>query len=141
MQLDCFDVLGETGFKTEGHLQARIERAVACVPCLLLLRNLEALTRKSQALETGQGAFCRSRRPVLMRRMTQNWPCGRSCASAFEVTRQGWRALCCGVPMLCEYEGSHLLQIPWWFSWRVAVGVRGCGCWLHSGPNRSSSVT
>lgn len=56
-QLDCFDLLGESEVKTEGHLRARIDKAVACAPCLLLLRNIEALARKSQALETGQGAL------------------------------------------------------------------------------------
>jgi hypothetical protein len=56
-QLDCFDLLGETELKTEGHLRAKIDRAITCSPCLLLLRNIEALARKSQALETGQGEY------------------------------------------------------------------------------------
>ena len=56
VQLDCFELLGETELKTEGHLRARIDKAISCSPCMLLLRNVEALARKSQALETGQGA-------------------------------------------------------------------------------------
>lgn len=62
LQLDCFELLGETDLKTEGHLRARIEKAVSCSPCMLFLRNIEALARKSQALETGQGELPRSRR-------------------------------------------------------------------------------
>lgn len=55
VQLDCFDLLGETDIKTEGHLRSRIDKALSCSPCILLLRNIEALARKSQSLESGQG--------------------------------------------------------------------------------------
>lgn len=54
-ELDCFDLIGETDTKTEGNLAARFERATQCTPCVLLLRHMEALARKSQTVETGQG--------------------------------------------------------------------------------------
>lgn len=54
VELDCYDLLGETDIKTEGNLLARVERAAACTPCILVLRHIEALARKSQAAETGQ---------------------------------------------------------------------------------------
>lgn len=53
--MDCFDLLGETEHKTELQLKNRIDKAVTCSPCILLLKHLDALARKSQALETGQG--------------------------------------------------------------------------------------
>lgn len=53
-ELDCYDLLGETDIKTEGNLLARVERAAACTPCVLLLKHIEGLARKSQAVETGQ---------------------------------------------------------------------------------------
>lgn len=48
-------MLGDTDTKTEGNLAARFDRAASCTPCILLLRHIEALARKSQVLETGQG--------------------------------------------------------------------------------------
>lgn len=54
LELDCYDLLGETDVKTEGNFLARVERAAACTPCMLILRHIEALARKSQAVESGQ---------------------------------------------------------------------------------------
>jgi peroxin-6 len=57
-QLDCFDLLGETDLKTEGRIRAlAVDKALACSPCVLMLRNIEALARKDRAMETGQGAI------------------------------------------------------------------------------------
>lgn len=53
-QINCFDVLGDTDTHTEGVLRARFESAASCGPAILLLRNIDALARKSQAMETGQ---------------------------------------------------------------------------------------
>jgi len=55
MELECYDLVGETDVKNEGLLRARIERAIESAPCVLLLTNIEALARKSQAVESGQG--------------------------------------------------------------------------------------
>lgn len=61
LELDCFDLLGESDAKTEGRLRAlAVDKALACAPVVLVLRNIEALARKSQAMETGQGASCSS---------------------------------------------------------------------------------
>ncbi|CCF48042.1 hypothetical protein NDA11_003913 [Ustilago hordei] len=54
VELDCFDVISDTDVRTEGMLRARFSKAAECAPCIFLLRNIEALARKSQALETGQ---------------------------------------------------------------------------------------
>ncbi|GAA6007485.1 hypothetical protein JCM11491_004179 [Sporobolomyces phaffii] len=55
LEIDAYDLLGDTDAKTEGRLQAlAVDKALACAPCVLILRNMEALARKSQALETGQ---------------------------------------------------------------------------------------
>ncbi|CAK5264057.1 unnamed protein product [Mycena citricolor] len=43
LEVDCFDLLGETDIKTEGTLRARFDKAEECSPCVLLLRHLEAL--------------------------------------------------------------------------------------------------
>ncbi|PWY98849.1 AAA-domain-containing protein [Testicularia cyperi] len=54
VEIDCFDLVSDTDARTEGILRARFQKASECAPCILLLRNIEALARKSQALETGQ---------------------------------------------------------------------------------------
>ncbi|GAA6063493.1 hypothetical protein JCM10212_004452 [Sporobolomyces blumeae] len=55
LEIDAYDLIGDTDAKTEGRLQAlAVDKALACAPCVLVLRNVEALARKSQALETGQ---------------------------------------------------------------------------------------
>ncbi|GJN93762.1 hypothetical protein Rhopal_006819-T1 [Rhodotorula paludigena] len=56
LELDAFaDLVGESDAKTEGRLRAlAVDKALKCAPVVLLLRNVEALARKSQAMETGQ---------------------------------------------------------------------------------------
>ncbi|KAF8334192.1 P-loop containing nucleoside triphosphate hydrolase protein [Cantharellus anzutake] len=54
LEVNCFEVLGETDVKTEGTLRARVEKAASCSPCIFLLRHLEALARNTQTLETGR---------------------------------------------------------------------------------------
>jgi peroxin-6 len=55
MEVDCFDVVDDTEVKTEGILKARFEQAEAVAPSVLLLRNIDALARKNQKMETGKG--------------------------------------------------------------------------------------
>ena len=55
VQIDCFDLVGETDVKTEGHLRARFDKAASCAPCVFLLTHVEALARKTQTVESGQG--------------------------------------------------------------------------------------
>jgi peroxin-6 len=54
IELNCFDLIADTDARTEGMLRARFEQAASCAPAILLLQNVDALARKSQALETGQ---------------------------------------------------------------------------------------
>ncbi|PWN35576.1 AAA-domain-containing protein [Meira miltonrushii] len=54
VELNCYDLIADTDARTEGILRARFEQAAGCAPAILLLRHVEALARKSQALETGQ---------------------------------------------------------------------------------------
>ncbi|KAF9941713.1 peroxisomal assembly protein [Modicella reniformis] len=54
MDVNCFDIASDTDAKTEVAVRAKFDKAVACGPCILLLRHIDALARKSVALETGQ---------------------------------------------------------------------------------------
>lgn len=54
IELNCFDLIADTDARTEGVLRARFEQAASCAPAILLFQNIDALARKSQALETGQ---------------------------------------------------------------------------------------
>ena len=55
-QVNCYDIMDETDVKTEGVLKARFEQAAECCPSILLLQNVDALSRSSQKMETGQGS-------------------------------------------------------------------------------------
>lgn len=65
--VDCFELIGENDVKTEGMLRARFDRAMDAAPCVLVLENVDALARKSQSMESGQGKL--SPRKVADRRM------------------------------------------------------------------------
>ncbi|KAH0584181.1 hypothetical protein H2248_009739 [Termitomyces sp. 'cryptogamus'] len=54
LEINCYDVIGETDTKTEGTLRARFDKAKTCSPCVLLLRHIEALAQTTQALEPGK---------------------------------------------------------------------------------------
>ncbi|KAF9899258.1 peroxisomal assembly protein [Lobosporangium transversale] len=54
MEVNCFDIVNDTDAKTEVAVRAKFDKAVACGPCILLLQHIDALARKSVALETGQ---------------------------------------------------------------------------------------
>lgn len=47
--------MDDTDVKTEGALLARFEQAEEVAPSVLLLRNVDALGRINQKLETGKG--------------------------------------------------------------------------------------
>ncbi len=79
VELDCFDVISDTDVRTEGILRARFQKAAECAPCIFLLRNIEALARKSQALET-----VKSRR-LRQRCRTASKSCGASLRTAAAV--------------------------------------------------------
>ncbi|KAF8311552.1 AAA-domain-containing protein, partial [Clavulina sp. PMI_390] len=54
LEINCFDIVGDSDIKTEGTLRARFEKATESTPCIILLRHIEALARNSQTLETGK---------------------------------------------------------------------------------------
>ncbi|KAG0261911.1 peroxisomal assembly protein [Mortierella polycephala] len=54
MEVNCFDIASDTDAKTEVAVRAKFDKAIACGPCVLVLRHIDALARKSVALETGQ---------------------------------------------------------------------------------------
>ncbi|KAJ8100419.1 P-loop containing nucleoside triphosphate hydrolase protein [Lipomyces tetrasporus] len=45
-EIEAHEISGETDTKTLGTLKARLERASDCSPCIVLIRHLEALSRK-----------------------------------------------------------------------------------------------
>jgi peroxin-6 len=93
LELDCFDLLGETDIKTEGQLRARIEKAISCSPCMVLLQNIEALARKSQALETGQEP-----------------PMSTILSECFATARQGWKSS--GFPVIILATTCDVEKVP-----------------------------
>jgi len=58
LELSCPLLVGDSDAHTEGALLARCERARACAPCVLLLRDIDALVR-TNASEAAQGAIVR----------------------------------------------------------------------------------
>lgn len=59
LEVNCYDIVGETDVKTEAYLRLRFERAAQCAPCLLLLRNIDALAKKKDDVESGQESAMR----------------------------------------------------------------------------------
>ncbi|KAG2181260.1 hypothetical protein INT43_008843 [Umbelopsis isabellina] len=53
-EISAFDIVGETDAKTEVYLRAKFEKAMVMAPCVILLRGIEGLARKSAVVETGQ---------------------------------------------------------------------------------------
>ncbi|MBW0483623.1 hypothetical protein O181_023338, partial [Austropuccinia psidii MF-1] len=96
LELNCFDLLGETEAKTGGSLRARFERALAGVPCVLVLRHLEGLARKSQRIETGQ-------EPGVIGLL-------RECLG--EARRSRWEKTTSGYPLVVIGTTTELDQLP-----------------------------
>lgn len=93
-ELDCYDLLGDTDAKTEGRLRAlAVDKALACAPVVLLLRNIEALARKSQAMETGQEP-----------------PMTTVLRDCFENLRDGWTSS--GWPVFVVATTTDLEKVP-----------------------------
>ncbi|CAG8639796.1 2937_t:CDS:2, partial [Paraglomus occultum] len=53
-EVNCFDFAGESDTKTEQSIRSRFNKALTYSPCIFLLKHIDALARKSVALETGQ---------------------------------------------------------------------------------------
>ncbi|BGP27447.1 peroxisomal biogenesis factor 6 [Rhodotorula toruloides] len=94
LELDCFDLLGENDAKTEGRLRAlAVDKALACAPVVLVLRNVEALARKSQAMETGQEP-----------------PMTTVLRDCFATIRDGWKAS--GHPVVVVATTTDVEKVP-----------------------------
>lgn len=59
LEVNCFDIVGESDIKTEAYLRLRFERAAQCAPCVLLLRNIDALAKKNQDIGSGHESAMR----------------------------------------------------------------------------------
>ncbi|KAI8814768.1 AAA-domain-containing protein [Cladochytrium replicatum] len=55
-ELNCYDIAGEgnDNTKMESLLRVRFEQAAEMSPCIILMRHIEALAKKSTVMETGQ---------------------------------------------------------------------------------------
>ena len=54
VQVDCWDIIGDTPAHTEGAILAAIDKTSSCSPSILLLHNIEALAKRSEAGGTGR---------------------------------------------------------------------------------------
>ncbi|KAF8652744.1 hypothetical protein AX16_004241 [Volvariella volvacea WC 439] len=54
LEVNCYDLIGQNEATTEGTLRARFDKAVACSPCILVLRYIEAFAQSTQPLEPGK---------------------------------------------------------------------------------------
>ncbi|KAF7295187.1 AAA domain-containing protein [Mycena indigotica] len=54
MEINCYDIVGESEVKTEGTLRARFEKLEECSPCILFLRHIDAFIQTTQNLEPGK---------------------------------------------------------------------------------------
>ncbi|KAM0745708.1 AAA-domain-containing protein [Meredithblackwellia eburnea MCA 4105] len=117
--LDAFDIISDTDLKTEGHLRARVERAISCAPCVVLLRNVEALARKSQVLESGGDP-----------------PMTTILREIFESVKQGWKAG--GYPTVVIGTTTDVDKIP-----NTVLGLfkEEIGIEAPSEPERLSIIT
>lgn len=54
-EFSVYDIVSDTDAKTEVHLKAKFDKAAALAPCVVLLRHMEGLAKKSAVVESGQG--------------------------------------------------------------------------------------
>ena len=55
LQLNCFEIMGESDIKTESILKHRFDQASSCAPCLLILRHIEAFANPAEDTEHKDG--------------------------------------------------------------------------------------
>ncbi|KAI8085978.1 P-loop containing nucleoside triphosphate hydrolase protein [Halteromyces radiatus] len=53
-EFSVYDIISDTDAKTELHLRAKFEKASSLAPCVILIRGIEGLAKKSAVVETGQ---------------------------------------------------------------------------------------
>lgn len=54
-EFSVYDIISDTDAKTEVHLRAKFDKAAALAPCVVLIRHMEGLAKKSAVIESGQG--------------------------------------------------------------------------------------
>jgi len=54
VNVECYDIIGDTAALTEGTITAQLGKAKSCAPSILLLCHVEALSRKSESSATGR---------------------------------------------------------------------------------------
>ncbi|KAL0947238.1 hypothetical protein HGRIS_013359 [Hohenbuehelia grisea] len=93
LEINCFNLLGESEVKTEGVLRARFDKAIQCAPCLLVLRHLEALAQTSQVLESGK-------EPAIVNALKE----------CFDQARSSWKTT--GFPVVIVGTTSEASRVP-----------------------------
>ncbi|KXN87722.1 Peroxisomal biogenesis factor 6 [Leucoagaricus sp. SymC.cos] len=73
LEVDCFNLIGENDTKTEATLQVRFEQAGTCSPCILALRNIEALAQTTQPLGAGKEPAIVNALKEYIRESAQSW--------------------------------------------------------------------
>ncbi|CEP13142.1 hypothetical protein [Parasitella parasitica] len=53
-EFSVYDIVSDTDAKTEVHLRAKFDKAAALAPCVILLKHMEGLAKKSAVVESGQ---------------------------------------------------------------------------------------
>ncbi|KAI9348358.1 P-loop containing nucleoside triphosphate hydrolase protein [Pilaira anomala] len=53
-EFSVYDIVSDTDAKTEVHLRAKFEKASALAPCVVLIKHMEGLAKKSAVVESGQ---------------------------------------------------------------------------------------
>jgi peroxin-6 len=54
VQVNCYDIIGDTPAFTQGSLLAAVDRVKMCGPAILFLKHIEALAKKSESSATGK---------------------------------------------------------------------------------------
>ncbi|WVR00352.1 hypothetical protein IAU59_007495 [Kwoniella sp. CBS 9459] len=54
VNVECYDIVGDTSAVTSGTLLARLEKAKTCAPSLLVLHHIEALAKKTESTVMGR---------------------------------------------------------------------------------------
>lgn len=91
-------------------MRARIDKAISCSPCMMLLRNIEALARKSQALETGQGECRAGPYEIGLTRFSPEPAMTTVLRDCFAVARSGWKTT--GFPVIILATTCDVEKVP-----------------------------
>lgn len=54
-EFSVYDIVSDTDAKTEVHLRAKFDKAASLAPCVVLIKHMEGLAKKSAVVESGHG--------------------------------------------------------------------------------------